>query len=584
MSGVDDSNTKKGSDLRTVRLSSVSDLPADFKVHTDVHRWSPYKWIPVLNLYIFTEIIGPFVVALSFFTMIYMAMALQKMVGLIVGKGVDPIRLLDYFSYVVINTLPNTIPMACLMSGIMAAGRLSGDSEITAMRSAGVSFGKIYSNFLFFGFIMALLVAYLNFEVVPRNTMKMDEFNNWIVAYNPMLAVTPGQFSGDNHQETFQSRARTMYTEGLNRETGQLRGVQIREWEIFLEGNEYIRHNNQMIPMGGSSITQIISAKKGYTIEKLNSNGKYEKSIRLQEGFLVEWDEKRNGFSIVNFLNGEMDYNLPSKSNESRIMNLNVKPETFSFPMLFHIRNSIQSEGLEKIPGLEILKEYGLSIKGIKGLKDLILQMKLEIIKGAAEKSLSPEELSNRFAVYTQLTKLLKDSQKTSTATNIEINRRVAMPISCQIFFFLSFPLGLVVKRSGKGMSFTLAVIFLFIYYALFIAGENISYNPKVPDWIGPWLANITIAILSIYIMLSRTDITLKDTLWGKAYLALLKKLQPVSHFFSKIFSPIGRIFTFLWKYIRPVFFPLIFLFRNLYFYYLKLRHFIRMFFRKDES
>jgi lipopolysaccharide export system permease protein len=77
------------------------------------------------------EIIGPFLVALAFFTVIYMSMALQKMVGLFVGKGVDFFRLLDYFGYLLGNTLPSTIPMACLMSGIMAAGRLSGDSEIT---------------------------------------------------------------------------------------------------------------------------------------------------------------------------------------------------------------------------------------------------------------------------------------------------------------------------------------------------------------------------------------------------------------------------------------------------------------------
>ena len=59
-----------------------------------------------------------------------------------------------------------------------------------------------------------------------------------------MLAVTPGQFSGDHTQELFQKKGRTLYTEGMNRDTASLSGVQIREWEIYLEGNDFIQHNN----------------------------------------------------------------------------------------------------------------------------------------------------------------------------------------------------------------------------------------------------------------------------------------------------------------------------------------------------
>lgn len=62
-------------------------------------------------------------------------------------------------------------------------------------------------------------------------------------------------------------------------------------------------------------------------------------------------------------------------------------------------------------------------------------------------------------------------------------------------------------------MSFTLAVVFLLIYYAFFIFGSGISYKENVPDWVGPWSANIVIATLSIYIMISRTDAKLPDSI-----------------------------------------------------------------------
>ncbi|EMN50948.1 permease, YjgP/YjgQ family [Leptospira interrogans str. L1207] len=501
-SGV--ANSEK--DLRTVRLSSVEDLPPGFTVHTDKRKF--YMVIPILDRYILREIFSPFLVSLAFFTMVYMVLALQKMIGLFVGKGVDPFRLLDYFGYLLANTLPMTIPMACLMSGIMAAGRLSGDSEITAIRSAGVSFPRIYINFLAFGFVMALLVGYLNFYLSPENTRKMNEFNKWILAYNPLLAITPGQFSGDKTQDLFEKRARTMYTEGMNSNTGELKGVQIREWEIFLEGNEYFHIGGKMIPMGGSRIIQIINAAKGNLVEKLGPDGEYEKSIRLKGGWILEWSDDRKTFSITDFRNGEMDYNIP-KGKEKKTLELNVKPETFSMPVLFQIRNNIESEGLEKIPGLETLQEMGVQIKGLIGLKQMVEQMKIELAMGAANGTLTPDQMTQQYSVLTQLMALMQQGKKVLTDFNVEIHRRIAMPISCLIFFFISFPLGLVVKRSGKGMSFTLAVVFLMIYFTFFTLGSTISYNDKIPDWIGPWSANILIALLSINIMIKRTDMDL---------------------------------------------------------------------------
>ncbi len=507
-------NSPKKVDLRSVRVFSKDDLPPDFIVDTDrggkLKRFKP----PILRIYILQEILSPFLVALSFFTMIYMAVAIQKMIGLFVGKGIDFFRLLDYMGYVFGNTLPMTIPMACLMSGIMAAGRLSGDSEITAMRASGVSFPFIYSNFLLFGFLMTMIVAYLNFYLGPENTKKMKEFDNWIATYNPLLAVQPGQFSGDKTQDLFAEKGRTLYSGGVDND-GNLSNVQIREWQISAGGSDYIIMNNLMVPMGGSQVIQIINANEGLLVEKKNSKGDYEKSIRLKKGFVIEWNKETDGISITNFLNGEMDYNVPTKK-EAKTLGINVKPDTFSLPMLLQIRGALESEGLEKIPGLEMLNEMGMSIKGINGLRDIVEKLKFEMLLGAQGGKVDQADLTQKFAVYSQLNELLNESKKTLTAFNIEVHKRFATPLSCQIFFFLSFPLGLVVKRSGKGMSFTLAVVFLLVYYLFFIFGTGISYKANVPDWLGPWSANIVISLISGYIMVTRTDAKLPESIRKK--------------------------------------------------------------------
>ncbi|EQA44435.1 permease, YjgP/YjgQ family [Leptospira broomii serovar Hurstbridge str. 5399] len=522
----------KGTDLRSVRVHSVADLPPGFYVHTDREKF--WRWFPILDRYILSEIVPPFFVSLLFFTTVYMALALQKMIGLFVGKGVDPLRLLDYFGYLLGNIMPMTIPMACLMSGVMAAGRLSGDSEITAIRSAGISFSRIYVVFLIFGTVMALVVGYLNFYLSPENTRKMEEFNKWVMAYNPLLAMTPGQFSGDKTQGLFEEKGRTMYTEGVNPETGELSGVQIREWTISLEGDEYFYIGTTAIPMGGSRLSQIIAAKKGTLVEKMGPNGEFEKSIRLKGGWILEWNQDKKGFSVYDLRNGEMDYNIPKKE-EKKTLELNVSPETFTMPVLISIRNSIESEGLENIPGLEILHEMGLSIKGIGGLKAMVTQLQIDVIQTAQDPTISASEKTQKFSILTQLDALLKQSKKVLAKFNVEIHRRIAMPISCLIFSIISLPLGLVVKRSGKGMSFTMAVVLIIIYWGLFTVGSNVSDNSKFPVWLGPWAGNIVVTIISLNIMLKRTDMRLPLPVM-KFFARIGERLSPVSDFLARSF------------------------------------------------
>ncbi|EQA38297.1 permease, YjgP/YjgQ family [Leptospira inadai serovar Lyme str. 10] len=524
---------RQGTDLRSVRVHSIADLPPGFYVHTDREKF--WRWIPILDRYILSEIVPPFFVSLLFFTTVYMALALQKMIGLFVGKGVDPLRLLDYFGYLLGNIMPMTIPMACLMSGVMAAGRLSGDSEITAIRSAGISFSRIYIVFLIFGTVMALVVGYLNFYLSPENTRKMEEFNKWVMAYNPLLAMTPGQFSGDKTQGLFEEKGRTMYTEGVNPETGELSGVQIREWTISLEGDEYFYIGTTAIPMGGSRLSQIIAAKKGTLVEKMGPNGEFEKSIRLKGGWILEWNQDKKGFSVYDLRNGEMDYNIPKKE-EKKTLELNVSPETFTMPVLISIRNSIESEGLENIPGLEILHEMGLSIKGIGGLKAMVTQLQIDVIQTAQDPTISASEKTQKFSILTQLDALLKQSKKVLAKFNVEIHRRIAMPISCLIFSIISLPLGLVVKRSGKGMSFTMAVVLIIIYWGLFTVGSNVSDNSKFPVWLGPWAGNIVVTIISLNIMLKRTDMRLPLPVM-KFFARIGERLSPVSDFLTRTFG-----------------------------------------------
>ena len=89
--------------------------------------------------YIFKEIPPPFLVGMATFTFVLLMGRFLKLAEMVVEKGVPFGDVLMMIVYLLPSFWAFTIPMALLLAILLAFGRLSGDSEITAMKSCGIS-------------------------------------------------------------------------------------------------------------------------------------------------------------------------------------------------------------------------------------------------------------------------------------------------------------------------------------------------------------------------------------------------------------------------------------------------------------
>ena len=74
-----------------------------------------------------------------------------------------------------------TVPMGLLFGILLAIGRLSADSELTAMRAAGVSLTYLYRPILALSLLLTALNVYLMIEVLPwgnRNLQELAPFDH----------------------------------------------------------------------------------------------------------------------------------------------------------------------------------------------------------------------------------------------------------------------------------------------------------------------------------------------------------------------------------------------------------------------
>ena len=126
--------------------------------------------IPLLDRWLLGELIGPLLFAIAMFTVL----------ALTVGVLVELVRQIAEFNLpvliaiqVLLQRLPSflvlSFPMATLFATLLAYGRLSTNSELTALRSVGVTATRMIIPALVLALVMSSLTFLFNDVLVPRS-------------------------------------------------------------------------------------------------------------------------------------------------------------------------------------------------------------------------------------------------------------------------------------------------------------------------------------------------------------------------------------------------------------------------------
>ena len=130
----------------------------------------------IIPRYLLREILGPFFITLLVFTFILLMVKILDLTELVVVRGVEALTVFNLLAYSLPFFLSLTIPMSTLLAVLLAFLRLSGDNEITVMKSAGLSLYQLLPPVVIFALMAGGATAYLTMELTPRaNTAFRNE-------------------------------------------------------------------------------------------------------------------------------------------------------------------------------------------------------------------------------------------------------------------------------------------------------------------------------------------------------------------------------------------------------------------------
>ncbi len=123
--------------------------------------------VTILDRYLVTELGGPALFGGAAFTLIFVATQFLAIGRLVSQQNAPLFVAIEYFLWEMPSYLLLVIPMAMLFGTLLSIGRLSGESEITALKAGGISLVRMFVPLAVVGLVVSLISLVGQEALVP---------------------------------------------------------------------------------------------------------------------------------------------------------------------------------------------------------------------------------------------------------------------------------------------------------------------------------------------------------------------------------------------------------------------------------
>lgn len=149
-----------------------------------------------LNRYIVLDYLVIFLAALGLITFVMTVGALVKAVDLM-ARGISPALIVKFFLLNIPYILSFSMPISTLFAALLLFGRLSMDSEISAMKSCGISLWRLAAPLILLSILFSGICIYINSEVAPVAKYANRELLRTMGVDEPINLLEEGRFIRD---------------------------------------------------------------------------------------------------------------------------------------------------------------------------------------------------------------------------------------------------------------------------------------------------------------------------------------------------------------------------------------------------
>ena len=445
----------------------------------------------ILDRYIIKSFLVPFFATFLIILFVLVMQALWMAFESIAGKGIGLFFIFKFLYYTALVVSSQALPIAVLLSSIMAMGNLSENYEFAAVKSASISLMRLIRPLILLTFFISVLnFLSLNY-VFPYATLKQKNLTNNIKKKTPALALIPGSFNTEipNYQIKFdekygeeQNLLKKVLIYDLSSNKGNKKIITAKTGKIISEeGSKYMTlvlyngyYHEEFIPKRRSinNMSKMPASNANFKEYAFNIDiSKFTDDDLEEEKYTKSYNMLSLGQlkDTIPTMKISYDEYLTSKSN-SIYVKLYAKE-------LYQQNDSIDTKQFTPV----ILDNYDL-------------RGKLDVLNAAIN-----NVKITRKNIKTD-TKNIQWKRKKLNLYDIEFHNRIAFSLSCLILFFIGAPLGSIIRKGGFGLPMILAISIYVIYFFANTFGRNLAEESSLSAIVGSWVSTIVMVPFAFFL------------------------------------------------------------------------------------
>ena len=415
---------------------------------------------------------------------VLMMQFLWRYVDELIGKGLSLEVLAKFFFYMGLMLVPQAIPLAILLSSLIAFGNLGESSELTAIKAAGISLMQAFRSLIAIALLITVGSYFFQNDIAPKCHKKMAQLLVAMKQKSPELEIPEGVFydgiPGCN-----------LYVQKKDVGTGMLYGVMIYRMTDSFEDAAIILADSGRLQSTADKHHIVLTLHYGEWFENMKSQemaGAASVPYR-RETFM----DKR----IVLDYNDDLEVDNNVFAGDARGKSISAIKEG-----LVKTRHAIDSVGraiktdVDRQYFAKYAPEKRDSVTGARLAKSgskaydpdsVYASLSADDRRTAMTQTASEVRMAKDFLAFGGL--MAKDGHQVVREHYLEWINKFTTASLCLVFFFIGAPLGAIIRKGGLGVPVIISVVVFIIFYILDNTGFRMARIGDWPVWFAKGIA-----------------------------------------------------------------------------------------------
>ena len=412
----------------------------------------------------------------------------------LIGKGLTLDILAQLFWYMALMMVPQALPLAILLSSLIAFGNLGETSELTAIKAAGVSLMQTLRPLIFIVILITCGSFYFQNNIGPYSNKKVGQLMISMKQKSPELEIPEGIFYDGIPQCN-------IYVQKKDLKTGMLYGVMIYKMTDSYEDAAIILADSGMLQSTAEKKHLLLSLYSGEWFENMRSSDfggsayiPYRRETFWSKKILLDFD---GDFNLA-------DANVFGQNAKAKSLNQikeDIDSLNYTYDSIGHAyyadakRFAFEVGNIGKADSLRAINDIKTKAYNFD---TIYARQSIDKRRQAVNGALARVNQQTTDLDFKSM--LTSDGDRYLRLHKIEAINKFVLAFSCIIFFFIGAPLGAIIRKGGLGVPIIVSVIVFIIFFILDNMGYRMARGGMWAIWFGKGLATAVLAPTAVFI------------------------------------------------------------------------------------